>query len=143
MLIEHVQVVHLTGRGRGVPSQTDSPRYRAVEFVVDEMPHLLAAATVVVSRAGMGTLSELAALGKAALVVPLPGSHQWANAHAFARLAAIEVADQDTLSPETLARRILSLVQDTGRRQQLGQALHASMPADAAQRIAAQLLSLT
>jgi len=141
-LVQHVQMVHLTGRGRGVPSETDSPRYRAHEFMVEELPHLLAAATVIVTRAGMGTLTELAALGKPALVVPLPNSHQWANARAFARLAAIEVADQEALTPDLLAQRILSLCQDAGRRTQLGSALRASMPRDAAERIAAELLAL-
>src|SRR5207253_10230567 len=105
-LVDQVQVVHLTGRGRGVPSAARSDRYRPIEFVVDEMPHLLAAASIVVSRAGMGTLTELAALGKASLIVPLPGSHQWANAQAFARLGAIEVADQAALSADTLAARV-------------------------------------
>jgi UDP-N-acetylglucosamine--N-acetylmuramyl-(pentapeptide) pyrophosphoryl-undecaprenol N-acetylglucosamine transferase len=138
-----VQLVHLTGRGRAVPAETDSSRYKAFEFLVDDMPHLLAAASLVVTRAGMGTLTELAALGKAALVVPLPGSHQWANAHAFARMAAIEVADQESLTPESLASRILGLLGDAARREQLGQALHASMPTDAAERIASELLSLT
>jgi len=141
-LVETLQVVHLTGRGRGVPARTDSRRYTALEFVVDEMPHLLAAATVVVSRAGMGTLTELAALGKAALVVPMPDSHQWANAHAFARLGAIEVADQDALTAASLAQRILSLVADADRRAHLGHTLGASMPRDAAERIAQELLGL-
>ena len=141
-LIEHAQVVHLTGRGRGVPASTSSPRYRAIEFLVDEMPHLLAAATVVVSRAGMGTLTELAALSRASLVVPMPGSHQWANAQAFARLGAIEVADQHALTPDSLAERVLSLLADAPRREQLGRALAASMPRDAAERIAAELLAL-
>jgi UDP-N-acetylglucosamine--N-acetylmuramyl-(pentapeptide) pyrophosphoryl-undecaprenol N-acetylglucosamine transferase len=141
-LVEHAQVVHLTGRGRGVPARTTSPRYRAVEFLVDEMPHLLAAATVVVSRAGMGTLTELAALGRPSLVVPMPGSHQWANAQAFARLGAIEVADQQALTPDSLADRVLSLLADPPRRDQLGRALAASMPRDAAERIAGQLLAL-
>jgi UDP-N-acetylglucosamine--N-acetylmuramyl-(pentapeptide) pyrophosphoryl-undecaprenol N-acetylglucosamine transferase len=140
-LVENVQVVHLTGRGRGVPSVVNSPRYRSIEFVVDEMPGLLAAASVVVSRAGMGTLTELAALAKASLIVPLPGSHQWANAAAFARLGAIEVADQDALTPDTLAQRILSLQADPPRREQLGRALAASMPRDAADRIAEVLLT--
>jgi UDP-N-acetylglucosamine--N-acetylmuramyl-(pentapeptide) pyrophosphoryl-undecaprenol N-acetylglucosamine transferase len=140
-LIDHVQVVHLTGRGRGVPTATSSPRYRSIEFLVDEMPHLLAAASVVVSRAGMGTLAELAALSKPSLIVPLPGSHQWANAQAFARLGAIEVADQDALTPEALADRVLSLQADLPRREQLGSALAASMPRDAADRIAQVLLS--
>jgi UDP-N-acetylglucosamine--N-acetylmuramyl-(pentapeptide) pyrophosphoryl-undecaprenol N-acetylglucosamine transferase len=141
-LVEHLQIVHLTGRGRGVAADTDSSRYRAVEFLVDEMPHLLAAATIVVSRAGMGTLTELAALGKPSLIVPLPGSHQWANAQAFARLGAIEVADQAALTADSLAERIVSLVRDSARREQLGRAISKSMPRDAADRIGAALLEL-
>jgi UDP-N-acetylglucosamine--N-acetylmuramyl-(pentapeptide) pyrophosphoryl-undecaprenol N-acetylglucosamine transferase len=139
-LVGRTQVVHLTGRGRGVPARTDSPRYRAIEFLVDEMPHLLAAATIVVSRAGMGTLTELATLGKPALVVPLPDSHQAANAQAFARLGAIEVAEQAALTPERLAQHVLSLVDDPPRRKQLAHRLADSMPRDAAQRIALTLL---
>jgi UDP-N-acetylglucosamine--N-acetylmuramyl-(pentapeptide) pyrophosphoryl-undecaprenol N-acetylglucosamine transferase len=141
-LVERLQVVHLTGRGRGVPAATSSSRYHAIEFLVEEMPHLLAAATIVVSRAGMGTLTELAALGKPSIIVPLPASHQWANAQAFARLGAIEVADQAALSPERLAERVLSLLDDVPRRTQLGQALAESMPRDAAERIARELLVL-
>jgi UDP-N-acetylglucosamine--N-acetylmuramyl-(pentapeptide) pyrophosphoryl-undecaprenol N-acetylglucosamine transferase len=139
-LVPHAQVVHLTGRGRGVPSETNSPRYQQREFLVDAMPNLLAAATLVVSRAGMGTLTELAALARPGLIVPMPGSHQWANAQAFARLGAIEVADQTALTPERLAERILSLLRDEPRREQLGLALSQSMPRDAAERIALELL---
>ena len=106
------------------------------------MPHVLAAATAVVSRAGMGTLTELAALARPSLIVPLPGSHQWANAQAFARLGAIEVADQEALTPDSLADRVLSLLADAPRREQLGRALAASMPRDAADRIAGELLAL-
>jgi UDP-N-acetylglucosamine--N-acetylmuramyl-(pentapeptide) pyrophosphoryl-undecaprenol N-acetylglucosamine transferase len=139
-LVEDAQVVHLTGRGRGVASQTTSRRYRAIEFLVDEMPDLLAAATLVVSRAGMGTLTELAALARPSLVVPMPGSHQWANARAFERLDAIEVADQTALTSDRLADRVLALLSDDERRQRLGKALGRSMPRDAADRIASILL---
>ena len=141
-LVNSLQVVHLTGRGRGVAAETASGRYHAIEFLIAEMPHLLAAATIVVSRAGMGTLTELAALGKACLIVPLPGSHQWANAQAFARVGAIEVADQEALSAESLAQRVLGLLDDEPRRQRLGRALGESMPRDAAERIARELLAL-
>jgi UDP-N-acetylglucosamine--N-acetylmuramyl-(pentapeptide) pyrophosphoryl-undecaprenol N-acetylglucosamine transferase len=139
-LVQRAQVVHLTGKGRGVAAQTDSPGYRAIEFLVDEMPHLLAAATLVVSRAGMGTLTELATLGKPALVVPLPDSHQAANAHAFARLGAVEVAEQSALTPERLSQCVISLLDDGPRREQLAQRLAHSMPRDAAQQIAMVLL---
>ncbi|MCC7103506.1 MAG: glycosyltransferase [Chloroflexi bacterium] len=85
LLLERCSVVHLTGRGRAVPASLDSPRYRAVEFVTGEMADLLAAADLVVSRAGMGTLTELAVLSKPALLIPMPASHQAANAMALAR----------------------------------------------------------
>ena len=140
-LVARAQVVHLTGVGRGVPAATDSPRYRAIEFLVDEMPHLLAAATLVVSRAGMGTLTELATLRKPALVVPLPDSHQSANALTFHRLGAVEVADQAALTPEGLAQRVLGLLDDQPRREELADGLAHSMPRDAAQRIARAVLA--
>lgn len=141
-LVAECQVVHLTGSDRGVTTPPRSARYRRSEFLVDEMPHLLAAADVVVSRAGMGTLTELAALRKAALVVPMPRSHQCANARAFEALGAIEVAEQERLSGEGLAARVLSLLRDDERREQLGAALAASMPRDAARRIADELIAL-
>jgi UDP-N-acetylglucosamine:LPS N-acetylglucosamine transferase len=73
--------------------------------------------------------------------VPMPGSHQWANAQAFARMGAVEVADQTALSAERLAGRVLGLLDDAPRREQLGRALARSMPLDAADRIALELLA--
>jgi UDP-N-acetylglucosamine--N-acetylmuramyl-(pentapeptide) pyrophosphoryl-undecaprenol N-acetylglucosamine transferase len=141
-LVARTQVVHLTGRARGVPPETSSARYHQLEFLVHEMPHLLAAATLVVSRAGMGTLTELAALEKPALIVPLPGSHQWANARAFARLGAIEMVDQDELTPSRLAELVAGLLDDAPRRAQLARNLAGSMPRDAAERIASELVQV-
>lgn len=142
-LVGQYQVVHLTGAGRGVPSAAGLPRYRQVEFLTRDMPHLLAASSVVLSRAGMGTLTELAALERAALIVPMPRSHQWANAHAFEAQGAIEVADQDLLSVESLVQRLLTLLDDPARRAALGKALGRSMPRDAAERIAEEVLDAT
>ncbi|MBV9359611.1 MAG: UDP-N-acetylglucosamine--N-acetylmuramyl-(pentapeptide) pyrophosphoryl-undecaprenol N-acetylglucosamine transferase, partial [Chloroflexi bacterium] len=139
-LVGSCQLVHLTGRGRGVPAPV-AERYRQYEFLVDELPPLLAAATLVVSRAGMGTLSELAALARPAVVIPLPQSHQWDNAGAFARRGAVEVLDQDALSADLLAEHVLALLADAPRRQRLGATLAASMPRDAARRVAEVLLA--
>ncbi len=131
------QVLHLTGRGRGVPPPAPVPRYHALEFLTVEMPHVLAAADLVVGRAGMGTLTELAALAKPALIIPMPRSHQLANAAAFEQLGAVEVVRQETLTPAALAARITALLEQPDRRAQLAARLHASMPLDAAARIAA------
>jgi UDP-N-acetylglucosamine--N-acetylmuramyl-(pentapeptide) pyrophosphoryl-undecaprenol N-acetylglucosamine transferase len=90
----------------------------------------------------MGTLSELAALGKPALVVPLPDSHQGANARAFARAGAAETVDQASLSPERLASLVRDLLDDEPRRRALSEAIARYLPSDAASRIAEDVLAL-
>ena len=94
------------------------------------------------SRAGMGTLSELAALGKPTLVVPMPASHQEANARAFSRGGGVLVFHQESLSPELLWSTIRDLLGDVGRREALGAAIRQVMPLDAAARIAEDVASL-
>ncbi|MBI3963445.1 MAG: UDP-N-acetylglucosamine--N-acetylmuramyl-(pentapeptide) pyrophosphoryl-undecaprenol N-acetylglucosamine transferase, partial [Candidatus Kerfeldbacteria bacterium] len=71
-------VIHVTGEGkadaRGVPS------YHPTPFLDDALADVLASAVLVVTRAGMGVLSECAALRKSIVIVPLPESHQEHNA---------------------------------------------------------------
>lgn len=141
-LVSACQLLHLTGRGRGVETPDLGPRYQQREFMVEEMPDALAAATVVVSRAGLGTLSELAALGKPTVIVPMPASHQEANARAFARDGGALVLDQTTLTPDVLAATVLDLLQDAPKREALGAAIHRTMPLDAATHIAEDVLAL-
>jgi UDP-N-acetylglucosamine--N-acetylmuramyl-(pentapeptide) pyrophosphoryl-undecaprenol N-acetylglucosamine transferase len=141
-LVRFCQVLHLTGRGRGVVVPDLGPRYLQREFLTDLMPHALAAATLVISRAGMATLTELAALGKAAIVVPMPRSHQEANAVAFAAQKAAVTIDEATLSPTRLVELVRGLLGDDDRRARLRAAMASAMPRDAADRIADDLLGL-
>jgi len=141
-LVEHCQVLHLTGPGRGVPTAELGPRYQHRELLITEMPHVLAAATVVVTRAGMGTLTELSALGKPSIVVPMPGTHQEANSRVFTRAGAALAFAQGDLSPELLAATVRDLLADEPRRRTLSQAIRALMPPDAAGRIAEDVLAL-
>ena len=141
-LVEFCQIVHLTGRGRGVAAPPLGSRYQQREFLVDEMPHVLAASTLVVTRAGLSTLSELAALGKPAIVVPMPRSHQEANAAAFAEHGGVLVFDEAALSPEVLVSTIRDLLADDDRRVELGRAISRTMPRDAAARLADDVLAL-
>jgi UDP-N-acetylglucosamine--N-acetylmuramyl-(pentapeptide) pyrophosphoryl-undecaprenol N-acetylglucosamine transferase len=142
LLSERSQVIHLTGRGRAVAPPHPLPRYHQLEFVTDEMADLLAAACVVITRAGMGTLSELAALAKPAVVVPMPRSHQLANAEAFEQGGAVVVCDQERLNGARLAATVLELVEDSTRRDQLAQRISRAMQPDAAMRIARLVLGL-
>ena len=77
-LCEHFIVVHQTGAAfaaeySGVLSMTNE-NYKPYEFIYAEMPSVLAAADVVLSRAGANSLWECAVLGKPMVLIPLCGS---------------------------------------------------------------------
>jgi UDP-N-acetylglucosamine--N-acetylmuramyl-(pentapeptide) pyrophosphoryl-undecaprenol N-acetylglucosamine transferase len=141
-LVEQVQVMHLTGQGRGVEVPFQSARYVQKAFLVEEMADVLQAACVIVSRAGLGTLSEIGALALPAIVIPMPRSHQQANARAFAAGGAALVMDEDGLTPAMLARETLGLVADATRRTALGEAARRMLPLDAAERVADQIKAI-
>ncbi len=139
LLVPHCQILHITGRGKEVEVTHLGSDYRQVEFLTEEMAHALAAAKVVISRAGLSTLTELAALGKPTVLVPMPRSHQNANAAAFARENAALVLQEEGLNPEKLAETVLALLQDEQRLTVLGERARALMPPGAEVRIADEI----
>ncbi len=90
-----------------------------------EMADVMRRADVVVSRAGATTLAELAASGRPAVLVPLPGAadgHQQANAEVLAAGGAAEVLPEAGLSGERLAARVLAIAADDERRRRMSAA---------------------
>ncbi|KKU48189.1 hypothetical protein A3H10_01210 [Candidatus Uhrbacteria bacterium RIFCSPLOWO2_12_FULL_46_10] len=122
-LAERVLLIHLTGAGKQISVQP-SIYYHQQAFARAELPDFYAAAEVVVSRAGMGTISELACLGKAAIVIPIPDSHQEANAQAIAQRGAAIVLEQINLTANKFAQEVLNLVNNQAIREHYGRALH-------------------
>lgn len=98
------------------PLEKEFPSVKIVPFISD-MNRAYAAADLVVSRAGAGTISELQLLGKATILVPSPNvaeDHQRKNAMALVdKGAAVMVADSD--SRTTLGDTIVSLADDAER----------------------------
>ena len=79
------------------------------------MPGALAQADLVVSRAGAAAVAELAAAGRAALLIPFPGAtdqHQLVNARAMESAGAARVILQSELTPERLISEIRELLSD-------------------------------
>ena len=111
--LREVQVVHLTGREHAVRldperAQALGLRYLPFEYL-DAMHNALAAADLVVTRAGGTTLAEIAARGIAAIIIPWAGAaanHQEQNAAPFAQGAAGVVIHDAELTPERLAAEI-------------------------------------
>ena len=110
------QIVHLTGLNKARELKSENSDYH----VLESLPHeylliLMIAADLVVTRAGLGSLTELSELNKAAIIIPLPYSHQQDNAEIFARLGAAVVFEQKILRPEILAKEINSLLANNQR----------------------------
>jgi UDP-N-acetylglucosamine--N-acetylmuramyl-(pentapeptide) pyrophosphoryl-undecaprenol N-acetylglucosamine transferase len=83
---------------------------------IDDMASRYAAADLVLCRGGAITVAELAAVGLAAIIVPLPGAiadEQSANADYLVAGGAAQTIPQAELSPERLAARIASLTRET------------------------------
>ena len=110
-LIKFCQIVHLTGAGKKVTG-IQSDRYQQHEFLGGEMNDILMAADLVISRAGLAAVTEFCILGKPAILVPLPNSHQENNASYFAEKGAAIVIQQQNLSPNILADKIKKLTED-------------------------------
>jgi UDP-N-acetylglucosamine--N-acetylmuramyl-(pentapeptide) pyrophosphoryl-undecaprenol N-acetylglucosamine transferase len=109
-LTNYVQIIHVTGEKSIELTQELFPNYRARDFLADELKHAYAAADLVICRGGMSTISELSLLGKAAVIVPLPGSPQEYNAGLLGFLQSAAVVPEKILTPRflvDLVRKIL------------------------------------
>lgn len=104
-----------------------------------DMPQRLAAAHLVIARAGASTCAELACAGRPAILVPLPGAiddHQSANAAALAAGGGAIVAAQGGLTPEVLAAQLAALLGDPARLVAMAAAEYAMGCPEAARRLA-------
>ena len=135
-LREDIDLIHVTGLGKAIVVATDE-HYRQVESLnVEEMGLAYAVADLVITRAGMGTLTELAALGKPTVIVPIPNSHQEENAAFFASNQAAEVWPENELFSKSFADRLLRLTRDRGQRDSLSTAIRGLNRPEAAERMA-------
>lgn len=105
-------VIHLTGRGKRIIYHESPSWYHSLEFVITGMEDYLAAATIAVSRAGMGMIGEIAATGIPAILVPLPDSHQEMNAAYFERHGAVRYVGEKRTVPHRFAQEIEQLLND-------------------------------
>lgn len=97
---------------------------RVLPFIED-MPRALTEADLVVSRAGAASVAELAAAGRAAILIPFPAAadqHQLVNARAVEEAGAARVIVQTELTPERLLSEIRELLADSSRLSRMEQA---------------------
>jgi UDP-N-acetylglucosamine--N-acetylmuramyl-(pentapeptide) pyrophosphoryl-undecaprenol N-acetylglucosamine transferase len=109
---------------RLAPSWGGVPDVRLRPYL-DDMPAALAAATLLVCRAGAMTLAEITARGKAAILVPFPGAvddHQTVNARTLVDAGAAVLVPDAELTGERLAAEVEGLLADAARLERMRQA---------------------
>lgn len=157
-LLETCQVLQISGKdlhnetlaqsNAVLAAQDESlkQRYRLVPYLNEEMPVALQAADLVLCRSGASTLSELAALSKPSLLVPLPPalgkSPQEANAAMFERKQAGQVIKDADLEPKLLAERVKYIMTSPALLSSMVESVSTLGRPEATQDIAAELLKL-
>lgn len=136
-LLPHYRIFHQTGEdniddfrlaAQSLLQDTDLAQYYYLEGKIPatQVSALMAAASLIITRAGSTTLFEIAYHGKPAIVIPIPedvSRDQRTNAYAFARTGGASVIEQQNLTPHLLAEEIQSIIED--------QQKHAHMAAQA------------
>ena len=116
-----------------------------VEPFLFAMAREMSRADLIVCRAGATTLAELTAIGRAAILVPLPTAaddHQRKNAQVLARAGAAECLEERALTGSVLAERLLDLAGDPARRRAMAEAARRFARPDAARVIVDRALAL-
>lgn len=144
-----VQVIHQTGADReeAVRKEYEEARVATATVVpfLDDVADRIAAADVVIARAGANTVAEIAAIGRPSILVPFPHAaddHQAKNGMALAELGGAICIRQEAADEVRLATELSLLLVDAPRREGMAQAAREHGRPRAAHDIAKDLLAL-
>src|SRR6202041_3096269 len=139
------QRIRFTQQARGEDSARVAAACARMNFPVEiaeffpDLPARIAAAHLVIGRAGASTVSELAVIGRPSILVPFPHAldqDQAANAAVLAASGAAQVVPQSEFTPEKLASLLRKALADPASLIAAAQAAKAAGVADAAERLA-------
>jgi UDP-N-acetylglucosamine--N-acetylmuramyl-(pentapeptide) pyrophosphoryl-undecaprenol N-acetylglucosamine transferase len=141
-LKDALDIVHQTGpneleKVQNAYGQSSFANARVVPYL-DPMADEIAAADLVVSRAGAMTIGELSAIGRAAILVPFAAAtnnHQELNARVVEKAGGAIVITEAELTPERLAGAISEVLADPQRAQRMGSASRQLATPDATKNI--------
>jgi UDP-N-acetylglucosamine--N-acetylmuramyl-(pentapeptide) pyrophosphoryl-undecaprenol N-acetylglucosamine transferase len=150
-LLERTQVVHISGKSdwqrvqnaRNVLKREQAQRYHLFDYLHEEMGAALAAADLVVSRAGASTLGEFPLFGLPALLVPYPYAwrYQKVNAEYLAEQGAAVMLQDENLTTQ-LVSQVDKLLADPQKLAAMRAAMKKLARPQAAEKIAAEMLAL-
>ena len=128
---KHPEVIHIHSAGRahfeGFSAKLAElgldklPNIRAGEYIYD-MPLKMAAADLVISRAGAMTVTEMAKMQKACIMIPSPyvaDNHQYKNAKVLYDAGAVALIEEKDIEEGRMAKEVESLLADSARRRSM------------------------
>ncbi|MFA6253077.1 MAG: UDP-N-acetylglucosamine--N-acetylmuramyl-(pentapeptide) pyrophosphoryl-undecaprenol N-acetylglucosamine transferase [Patescibacteria group bacterium] len=127
-LSSYYPVHHILGQ-ENWDQRARQENYTAHQFVTSEMLDLMSRAELIISRAGMQTITEVARLSKALVLVPMPNSHQEQNAVFLAKHNAAYLVKQG--QHQIMARYLEKLLNNNDLRNGLASNLHNLFPKQA------------
>lgn len=137
-------VVHQTGIQDSEGDRISHPHYIQRPFF-ENVAALLQRANLVISRAGAGTLTELAISHTPAILIPYPFAaedHQTINARVFSQAGAALLLPQADLTTDHLIQQVMDLLNHPRRLQEMGKAAAHLAVRDSAEKLAALVQSL-
>ncbi|MEK7616828.1 MAG: UDP-N-acetylglucosamine--N-acetylmuramyl-(pentapeptide) pyrophosphoryl-undecaprenol N-acetylglucosamine transferase [Patescibacteria group bacterium] len=153
-LTKIANIIHVTGdnkfkdferlKGLGGKEGLEG-KYSVEKWIGEEWGEVLSNADLVVSRAGINTLTELSFLGKPALVVPIPylyKDEQNKNAKFFENLGLVKILPQKKLSADTLLKNIRLMLDDLPNLKDKAKKAKEVIIPDAAKRLALETVLL-
>lgn len=115
-LTKTFDVIHLCGKGNLDAHLRNQEGYMQFEYVSDGLNDLLAAADLIVSRAGSNSISEFLALKKPHLLIPLSArasrGDQILNAASFEKQGFARVLDEDEMTAESMKKEVFALYEN-------------------------------
>ena len=134
------RIIHITGDNKSAAwPQSD---YQSFPLAINEVASFFQLADLVITRAGMGTMAELSALGKPAIIIPIPRSHQEVNAEFVKSHGAAVVLNQLDLDNDKFVAAVNDLLRNHGKLSELSGKIDTLMPKDAARQMADLILKL-
>jgi UDP-N-acetylglucosamine--N-acetylmuramyl-(pentapeptide) pyrophosphoryl-undecaprenol N-acetylglucosamine transferase len=154
-LLTFCQVIHQTGKANyeaykelvdvALKGHAHPERYRLYPYMQPlDIIHAAGCATIIVSRAGSGSIFEIAGWGKPSILIPIPedvSRDQRENAYAYARAGACEVVEQHNCTPHVLMAEIRRIIEDKKEQERMVAGAKKFARPDSAKIIAEQLVA--
>ena len=109
-LLEKYQIIHLCGKGNLDETLNDTPGYVQFEYIKKELPDLMDAADIVISRAGANAICELLALKKPTILIPLSAAasrgDQILNAQSFEKQGYSYLLKEEDVTEQSLMEAV-------------------------------------